>query len=80
MKSQTNATSVILQPLRQAKPMQPIRLCMHSGRQFEDTFENTQWRKDKQMQPMRLCIHSGKRFEDTFENAQWRKAKQMQPM
>ena len=31
-------------------------LCLFSGRQFEDTFENAQWRKDKQMQPTWLCI------------------------
>ena len=60
--------------------MQPIRLCIFSGRRFEETFENTQWRKVKQMQSMRLCIFSGKQFEATFENTQWRKVKQMQPM
>ena len=31
-------------------------LCILTGRQFEDTFENAQWRKDKQMQPIWLCI------------------------
>ena len=34
------------------KQMQPMRLCLFLGKQFEDTFENTQWRKAKQMQPM----------------------------
>ena len=53
--------------------MQPVWLCLFLGRQFEDTFENTQWRKAKQMQPMRLCLFWGRRFEDTFENTQWRK-------
>ena len=54
--------------------------CILSFKQFEDTFENTQWRKAKQVQPMQLCIHSGRQFEDTFENTQWRKATQMRPM
>ena len=27
--------------------MQPMRLCLFSGRRFEETFENAQWRKDK---------------------------------
>ena len=60
--------------------MQPMWLCIFSGRQFEETFENTQWRKVKQMQPMWLYIFSGRQFEDTFESAQRRKVKQMQPM
>ena len=46
-----------------------------SGRPFEETFENAQWRKIKQMQPMRLCNYSCKLIENTFENAQWRKVK-----
>ena len=54
--------------------------CCFSGRRFEDTFENTQWRKVRKMQPMWLCILPGRRFEDTFENAHWGKVKQMQPM
>ena len=49
-------------------------------RQFEDKFENAQWRKAKQMQPMRLCLLSCRPFEATFENTQCRKAKQMRPM
>ena len=60
--------------------MQPMQICLFSGRKFEDTFENAQWREIKQMQPMRFCIFSGRQFEKTFENAQWGKAKQMQPM
>ena len=55
-------------------------LCIHSCIQFEDTFENSQWRKVKQMQPVWLCILWPKQFEDSFENPQWRKIKQMQPM
>ena len=54
--------------------MQPMWLCILSGRWFEETFENTQWRKVKQMQPMWLCLFSGRPFEDTFENAQWKKS------
>ena len=62
-KGQTNATSVI----------------MHPPGQFEDPFENTQWRKVKQMQPVQLCILLCKRFEDPFEDAQWEKVKQHRP-
>ena len=92
-RNQTNATNVTLHPhwqaiwgdiwrrtLEKAKQMQPVWLCVCSGRQFEETFENTQWRKAKQMQPMWLCILPDRQFEGTFEKAQWRKAKQMQPM
>ena len=59
--------------------MRTMWLRIFSGRQFEDTFENTQWRKAKQMQPMWLCILLYKHSDDTFENTQWRKVKQMQP-
>ena len=45
--------------------MQPVSLCILWCRQFEETFENPQWRKVKQMQPMQLCILWGKRFEET---------------
>ena len=38
------------------KQMQPVWLCIFSGRPFEDTFENAQSRKVKQMQPMQLCV------------------------
>jgi len=60
--------------------MQPMWLCILSGRQFEETFENVQWRKVKRMQPMWLRIQWCGQFEDTFKDAQWRKVKQMQPM
>ena len=45
---------------RQVKQMQPVWLCIFSGRQFEDTYEETQWRKAKQLQPVWLCILPGK--------------------
>ena len=60
--------------------MQPMRLCILLCNRFEETFENTQWRKVKQMQPVSLCILWCRQFEETFENPQWRKVKQMQPM
>ena len=65
---------------RKAKQMQPMWLCVFSGRRFKETFEDAQWRKAKQMQSMWLCLFSGKPFEYTFENAHWRKAKQVQTM
>ena len=34
------------------KKMQPMRLCILLCKRFEETFENTQWRKVKQMQPV----------------------------
>ena len=55
-------------------------ICLFSGRHFEETLKNAQWRKVKQMQPMWLCIHSSRQFEDSFENTQWRKVIQMQPV
>ena len=58
--------------------MQPMRLCICSGRQFEKTFENSHWRKVLQMQLMRLCICSGRQFEKTSENSHWGKVLQMQ--
>ena len=60
--------------------MQSMRLCICSSKQFEETSENSLWRKNIQMQPMRLCIHSGSPFEDAFENTLWRKTIQMHPM
>ena len=60
--------------------MQPLWLCIHWGRQIEETFRNPRWRKDKQMQPVWFCILSGRQFEDAFENTQRRKVKQMQPV
>ena len=62
------------------KQVQPVWFCIHSGRQFEDTFENAQWHKVKQVLPVWLCICSGRRFEDTFENTDWEKFEQMQPV
>ena len=43
------------------------------GRQLEDTFENTRWRKVKQMHSVQFCIISGREVEDTFKNTLWRK-------
>ena len=63
--------------LRDAKQIQPMWLCIVSGKSFEDTFENTRWWKVEQMQPVWLCIHSSRPFENTFENTHWRKVKQM---
>ena len=60
--------------------MQPMWLCLFSGRQLQETFECAQWRKVNQMQPMWLCLFSGRPFEATFECAQWGKVEQMQPM
>ena len=62
------------------KQVQPMWICVLLCKQFEDTFENSQWTKVVQMQPMCLCILLCKRFKNTFENTQWRKVKQMQPM
>ena len=45
-------------------------ICVSSCKQFEETFENTQWRKVQPMQPIWLCILSGKWFEETLENTQ----------
>ena len=53
-----------------------MQICMLSYRQFEDTFENTQWRKVKQMQTVQSCIFRFKQFEETFEKTQWRKIDQ----
>ena len=36
----------------QVRQMQPMRLFLFSGRHFQGTFDNAQWRKAKQMQPM----------------------------
>ena len=51
-----------------------------TGKQFEEPFENAQWRKVKQMQPMWVRLFSGKQFDEAFENTQWREIKQMQPV
>ena len=60
--------------------MQRMWLYLYSGKQFEEAFENTQWRKIKQMQSVWFCNPSGRKSEGSFENTQWRKAKQMQPV
>ena len=54
---------------RKTKQMQPMWLCILSGRPFE----NPQWRKAKQMmQPVGLCIIWSKYIADTFEETLWR--------
>ena len=48
-----------------------------SCRQFEDTFENTQWRKAMEVQPMWLCVLLFTPFEVAFKITYWwRKDKQ----
>ena len=47
--------------------MQPMWLCIHSGRQIGET----QWRKVKQMQPMWICILLQEQFEQTCDNTHW---------
>ena len=42
-------------------------LCLFSGRQFEDTLENAQWRKVK-LQQMWLCFLWDWHFENKFDN------------
>ena len=51
--------------------MQPMWLCIHSGRQIGETYENPQWRKVKQMQPMWICILLQEQFEQTCDNTHW---------
>ena len=48
---------------------------MHWPKFFEETFEDTPWRKVKQMQPMWLCIIPCKPFEGPYEKTQRRKVK-----
>ena len=60
--------------------MQPVWLCILSGRPSEDTSENTQWRKVKQMQPVWLRMFAGRKLEETFENPQCWKMEQMKPV
>ena len=57
------------------KKMQPMWICLFCCKQFEETFENAQWRKVQHMQWMWFCILSGRSFEATFEDTQWRKVK-----
>ena len=51
--------------------MQPVWLCLCSGKQVEATSKSSLWRKVAQMQPMWLCFCLGRRFEETFENSLW---------
>ena len=52
-------------------------VCIFSCRQFEDTFENTQWRKAMEVQPMWLCVLLFTPFEVAFKITYWwRKDKQ----
>ena len=46
--------------------MQPMSLCILSGRRFEDTLGNAQWGKFKPLQQVWLCILICKCFEDTW--------------
>ena len=63
---------------RKVAQMQPMRLCLYLGKQFEETFKNSlSKRKITQMQPMRICIRWSKQIEDTFENSLWRKIVQV---
>ena len=48
--------------------MQPMQFCILSGRQFEDTFENTQWRKVK-TNVTSASVHP-MQFEEAFEKIQ----------
>ena len=45
-------------------------LCIFPGRPFEDTCENTHWRKVKHMQLVWLCVLWSKCVEESFENTQ----------
>ena len=55
--------------------MEQMRLCICSGRQFEETVENAY-----KCNHLRLCIYSGRRFEKTSENSLRWKIVQMQSM
>ena len=50
------------------KKMQPVQLCILWSRQFEDKFENPQWRKVAQMLPVWSCILSGRQLEGSFHS------------
>ena len=89
-KSQTNATNAPMPLLGQkfwdniwkhtvekSLTKQPMRLCILTGRRFEDTFKNAQWRKVKQMQSMWLCnmhaliqVHWGHIWKPIVEKSQ----------
>ena len=60
--------------------MQPVWLFILLGKQFDETYENAQWRKIKEMQLMWLFMFWGIQFEDTFEKAERRKVKEVQPV
>ena len=60
--------------------MQLLLVCHSLCRQFEETFDNAQWRKGKKWQPVRFCINWDSQFESTLENTQWRKLHQMEPL
>ena len=60
---------------RKRVQMQPMRLCICSGTQFEETIK-----KRVQMQQMRLCVYSGRPFKKTSENYLRWKIVQMQSM
>ena len=55
---------------RQKKSNECSQCDFISSQEFEDTFENTQWRKVKQMQHVWLSIYSGRQFENAFESSQ----------
>ena len=65
----------------EAYKMQPMWICILTGRQFEETFENTQWRKSKKKCSQRDYASSS---EDVLrihlKTHSGEKAKQMQPM
>ena len=50
--------------------MQSVWFCFLVSKQFEDFFENTQWRKVKQMLPMWLRIISGSIWKRIVEKIQ----------
>ena len=47
--------------------MQPKRLCICFGTQFEKTFENLLWKKDVKMQSMWQCICSDRQFANIWK-------------
>ena len=59
--------------------MQCMRLCICSDNLFEESYEDSLWRKIAQMQNMQLWICSDSVFEESFETI-WRQIAQMQCM
>ena len=57
------------------KQMQPVWQYIFSSRRFEDSFENTQWRKVKQMQSVWKCVFPNRQFENILKNTLWTKVK-----